>query len=96
MTSTEKRSKVKGRGKGKMNLLEKLRQERFKRMGKKKIKQGFVALVWLSKRQMELGWTHREKKSFWKDFIYSPETRERCIVKGIEMHTSGKTHKKEE
>ena len=95
MTSTEKRSKVKGKRKGKISLLEKLRQERFKRMGKKKIKQGFDALRWLCKRQEDLCWSRREKKSFWKDFMYSPETRERCIVKGIEMHSSGKTHKKE-
>ena len=72
-----------------MKLLDKLRKQRFKREAKKKIKQGFVALLYMHRQQMYLGWTSKQKKQFWHDFVRSPASRARTIVKGLEMVAPG-------
>lgn len=78
-----------GIGRGKMRLLDKLRKQRFKSQAKKKIRQGFKALLWLHQRQLSLGWTSKERKQFWHDFVRSPASRARTIVKGMEMVAPG-------
>lgn len=98
MMFTRKRSKVKGRGKGKINLLEKLRQpqHRHKRMSKRMITRGYNALLFMHRKQMKLCWTGRERKQFWHDFVRSPASREIIIVKGLEMVESGTKGKPKE
>ena len=80
-----------------MSLLKKLRQPqaRNKRISKKKIRQGYIALLWMHRQQMYLGWTGWQKKQFWHDFIRSPASRASTITKGMEMVGLGKTPKKE-
>lgn len=80
-----------------MSLLDKLRkpQRRHKRMSKKMIRRGYVALLHMHRQQMYLGWTGWEKKQFWHDFVRSPASRARTLTKGIEMVAPGTTHKKE-
>jgi len=78
-----------------MSLLDKLRQQQQKRTARKKIKQGFVALLWMHRQQLYLGWTSRERKDFWHDFVRSPASRARTIVKGMQMVAPGTKHKKE-
>lgn len=68
-----------------MKLLEKLRKQRNKRIAKKKIRQGFVALVWISKRQVELGWNSHQRKQWWQNFVRSPQARARIIKDGLNM-----------
>ena len=79
-----------------MSLLDKLRQpqRRYKRMSKKMIKRGYVALLFMQRRQFQLGWTSRERKQFWHDFVRSPASRARTIVKGLEMIAPGTIRKK--
>jgi len=77
-----------------MSLLEKLRRSRHKREAKRKIKQGFRALMWMNRQQMYLGWTAKQRKQFWKDFVHSPASRSRTLVKGLEMVAPGIKHKK--
>ena len=74
-----------------MRLLEKLRQpqRRNKRMSKRMIARGYVALLFMHRQQMYLGWSAREKKQFWHDFVRSPASRARTIVKGLEMVAPG-------
>ena len=79
-----------------MSLRERIRSWRVKRVDKKKIRQGFVALLWMHQQQFYLGWTARERKSFWHDFVRSPASRARTIVKGMQMVAPGMKHKKGE
>jgi hypothetical protein len=74
-----------------MNLLDKLRkpQRRHKRMSKKMIRRGYVALLFMRRQQMYLGWSGWEKKQFWHDFVRSPASRARTIVKGLEIVAPG-------
>jgi len=62
---------------------------RFKRLAKRRVKQGFVALMWMQRQQMYLGWTAKQRKQFWKDFVHSPASRSRTLVKGLEMVAPG-------
>ena len=77
-----------------MNLIYKIRLRRFRKKARKRIRQGFTALLWMQKKQLMLGWSKGQRKAFWKDFVYSDQTREQCIAKGVEMAAPGMKVKK--
>lgn len=78
-----------------MSLTGKIRLWRFRRKVKRKIEDGFAALLWMQRQQMLLGWNSKQRKQFWKDFVGSPASRSRIILKGLEMVAPGIKHKKE-
>lgn len=41
--------------------------------------------MWISKRQVDLGWNSRQRKQWWQDFVRSPRARAKAIRDGLNM-----------